>query len=236
MSRIVSEAAMLDIRNLAVGLKARYISGQPQPSLQPYPSEPRPSADPVVQHTKPIDLSSGKTVISLQDMIDTTIALKTNLDVEVIQPTSQWPHSLFTTTAFPSAEQNDLPPMATLEQDPNSLHVAQAISGLQREVLLLRNDLNFELWLSRENSKHIARLYQDRILMKTAETERQGLVGANYLRSQCIHSPFFCASITSFENIAGRSLASRRNYTNIKFKQLARRASMLIGTLSCRKS
>jgi len=57
----------------------------------------------------------------------------------------------------------------------NSFMVSQAISGLQREILLLRNDLNFELWLSRENSKHIGRLYQDQILMRTAETERQGL-------------------------------------------------------------
>jgi len=46
---------------------------------------------------------------------------------------------------------------------------------LQREVLLLRNELNFELWSSRENVKHIGRLYQDRVLSKTAEMERQGL-------------------------------------------------------------
>ncbi|KAH9484023.1 Tuberous sclerosis 1 protein-like protein [Psilocybe cubensis] len=178
ISRIVSEAAMLDIRNLAVGLRARYISGRPSPSLNPpesssTTSDPRPP--PESHSIKPIDLSSGKAVISLQDMIDTTIALKSKLDLEVIQPTSQWPHSLFSAIGVSSPEPNDLPPMATLEQDPNSLHVAQAISGLQREVLLLRNDLNFELWLSRENAKHIARLYQDRILMKTAETERQGL-------------------------------------------------------------
>lgn len=180
---------MLDIRNLAVGLRARYISGRPSPSLNPPESESssttsdaKPPLEPQVM--KPIDLSSGRTVISLQDMIDTTIALKSKLDLEVIQPTSQWPHSLFSAIGVSSPEQNDLPPMATLEQDPNSLHVAQAISGLQREVLLLRNDLNFELWLSRENAKHIARLYQDRILMKTAETERQGLVSIVFLRSE----------------------------------------------------
>jgi len=46
---------------------------------------------------------------------------------------------------------------------------------LQREILLLRNELNFELWVSRENVKHIGRLYQDHILSRSAEAERQGL-------------------------------------------------------------
>ncbi|TRM61869.1 hypothetical protein BD626DRAFT_500788 [Schizophyllum amplum] len=53
--------------------------------------------------------------------------------------------------------------------------VAQALASLQREVVLLRNELNFELWLSRENVKHIGRLYQDRTLYRSAETERQAL-------------------------------------------------------------
>lgn len=198
---------MLDIRNLAVGLQARYISGRPQPSLNPPESEPHVHSDDrshlESQVIKPIDLSSGKTIISLQDMIDTTIALKSKLNLEVIQPKSQWPHSLFSAIGVSSPEQNDLPPMATLEQDPNSFHVAQAISGLQREVLLLRNDLNFELWLTRENAKHIARLYQDRILMKTAETERQGLVriGSPLPRIQKLTSH---TSITSSVSIALR--------------------------------
>jgi hypothetical protein len=56
------------------------------------------------------------------------------------------------------------------------MHAVQAISELQREVLLLRNELNFELWLSRENIKHVGRLWHDRRLLQTAESERQGLV------------------------------------------------------------
>ncbi|KAI0934089.1 hypothetical protein AcV5_006053 [Taiwanofungus camphoratus] len=61
------------------------------------------------------------------------------------------------------------------EQEDVPSHVAQALSGLQREVLLLRNELNFELWNARENVRHIGRLYQDRVLSKTAEIERQAL-------------------------------------------------------------
>lgn len=55
-------------------------------------------------------------------------------------------------------------------------HIAQAISGLQREVLLLKNDLNLELWTARENVKHIGRLYKERVLSRNEEVERQSLV------------------------------------------------------------
>ena len=55
-------------------------------------------------------------------------------------------------------------------------HVAQAIAGLQREILLLKNDLNLELWSVRENVTHIGRLYKERVLSRNEEVERQGLV------------------------------------------------------------
>jgi hypothetical protein len=168
---------MLDIRNLAVGIRTRYSSENTASSssittlTQPdgLPNVADVTDDP--RFLRPIDLSSGRTVISLQDMIDTTVALRSNLDLEVIQPSSSWSPAIFSNTTTlnqSSSSQDDDPKKKFL--------VGQVISGLQREVLLLRNDLNFELWLSRENSKHIGRLYQDQILMKNAETERQGLV------------------------------------------------------------
>ncbi|KIM49478.1 hypothetical protein M413DRAFT_109137 [Hebeloma cylindrosporum] len=209
-SRIVSEAAMLDIRNLVVAVKARYPPRKPKPILsQLHPGESEhgsgdatdgyttegyategeasdsdamegDEADgdaPPPRFIQTIDISSGKAILSLQDMIETTVALKSNLNLEVIQPASQWPYALFSTTSGSLSQlPNDVQPeLSELNLEQNAAHVAQAISGLQREILLLRNDLNFELWLSRENSKHIGRLYQDRILMKTAEAERQGL-------------------------------------------------------------
>jgi len=166
---------MLDIRNLAVGIRTRYSLDKKQGYLSTTSEQPDgpPDVTDGLQFLRPIDLSSGRTVISLQDMINTTIALKSNLDLEVIQPSSPWSPAIFSsTTLFPSLDQSN----SSQNEDQNAPLVAQAISGLQREMLLLRNDLNFELWLSRENAKHIARLYQDQILMRTAETERQGLV------------------------------------------------------------
>ena len=65
---------------------------------------------------------------------------------------------------------------SALLDEPLPANVALAIAGLQREVLMLRCELNFELWMARENVKHIGRLYQDRVVSRTAEVERQGLV------------------------------------------------------------
>ena len=185
-SRIVSEAAMLDLRRLAVAIRGLSlpdsVSLPPQlPVEQHNPDNDDASEDDILR-LRPIDLSTGKAVLSLQDMINTTVALKSNLDLEVIQPSSQWPYALFAGTSGSLSESpNDAQPqLSVLQTDQNAAHVAQAISGLQRQILLLRSDLNFELWLSRENSKHIERLYQDRVLMKTAEDERQGLVCVDF--------------------------------------------------------
>ena len=172
---------MLDIRNLAVGIRTRYDSDEESSSattLAQPDSPPNDTDGP--QFLRPIDLSSGKVVISLQDMINTTVALKSNLDLEVIQPSSSWSPAIFpSTTPHPSFDENSLSQHNEVQshnEEQDNTPVVTAMSGLQRQNLLLRNDLNFELWLSRENAKHIGRLYQDQILMRTAETERQGLV------------------------------------------------------------
>lgn len=181
VGRIVSEAGMLDIRNLSIGAKERYelegkksvVTSCDASSTPTGTGGGSPNEDEPVRLLRPIDLSSGKAVIYIQDMVEASVALKSNIDLEILKPTSSV-KSGFMTRAFASAGPST-PPNASSDGD-SSTHVAQAISGLQREVLLLRNELNFELWHSRENSKHIGRLYKDRILMRTAESERQGLV------------------------------------------------------------
>lgn len=118
----------------------------------------------------------GRPRISLQDMVNTSIALKSHLDIEIVDPTPVWPYSLFPhdSTGFPPAS---TPPKRSPSQDEDTpLHIVEALSGLQREVLLLRNELNFESWLVRENTKQIGRLYEQRIMSRNAEVERQGLV------------------------------------------------------------
>jgi hypothetical protein len=108
----------------------------------------------------------GKPRVSLQDMVNTSIALKSNLDVDIVDPTPIWPYSLLLSEA--TAQSPGKP-------EPGS-SVVQGIAGLQREVLLLRNELNFESWLARENVRQIGRLFEQRIMRRNAEVERQNLV------------------------------------------------------------
>ncbi|KAG2158333.1 uncharacterized protein EDB93DRAFT_661000 [Suillus bovinus] len=181
VSRIASECTMLDVRNTALGSKQSYAgiaSAASEPSLLGsttiFDGDTSTAPTP---HPGYAELPAAKPRISLESMITASVALKSNLDVEIEAPTAAWSSLLFPTgSSSPTKRAFDIPsePNTYNEQQLPS-HVAQAISGLQREVLLLRNELNFELWLSRENVKHIGRLYQDRILSKNAEVEQQGL-------------------------------------------------------------
>jgi hypothetical protein len=101
-------------------------------------------------------------------MVNTSIALKSHLDVDIVDPTPIWPYALFPSEAVPQSPG---------KPEPGS-GVVQAITGLQREVLLLRNELNFETWLARENVRQIGRLFEQRIMSRNAEVERQNLVSS----------------------------------------------------------
>ncbi|KIJ69236.1 hypothetical protein HYDPIDRAFT_24089 [Hydnomerulius pinastri MD-312] len=183
---IASECTMLDVRNTALGSRHFHSEGTSTtpditvantlPSIIAIPKEDL-SGIPT-PHPGHIDLPPAKTRVSLQNMITTSVALKSNLDVDIESPTTAWSTLLFPPgSSSPSKGSINLPPESVSGSEGAQLpsHVAEAISSLQREVLLLRNELNFELWLSRENVQHIGRLHQDRILSKNAEVERQGL-------------------------------------------------------------
>ncbi|KAI9276319.1 hypothetical protein BY458DRAFT_433843 [Sporodiniella umbellata] len=49
------------------------------------------------------------------------------------------------------------------------------LAGLKREVLLLRNELNFELFLKQQHLQHIGRLHREHVLDSSVEAERQQL-------------------------------------------------------------
>jgi hypothetical protein len=53
-------------------------------------------------------------------------------------------------------------------------HVAEAISSLQRENLLLKDELEFELWLKKQNSCHSGCLYKEATKLR-AEVESESL-------------------------------------------------------------
>jgi hypothetical protein len=53
------------------------------------------------------------------------------------------------------------------------------IAALKREVLLLRNELNFELFLKQQHLQHIGRLHREHVMDSTVEAERQQLYNTN---------------------------------------------------------
>ncbi|KAJ7273587.1 hypothetical protein B0H12DRAFT_1090097 [Mycena haematopus] len=188
VARIASESMMLDIRNTAVGLRERYETRGTTANRREFSTPSINGSDDGGRTPMHTMGPSSETHIPFEDMITTS---SFNITTE-----PQWSSSIF--FSHPSSPVRPRPPLpaqpvAVTAPDGDTLpsHIAQAISGLQREVLLLRNELNFELWLSRENVKHVGRLYQDRILSRDAEVERQGLY--NKLRN-------YRSQVTRLEN------------------------------------
>jgi hypothetical protein len=193
LSRIVGECTMLNTRNVRIG------SQQEEPtmyqetrewlasSLSKSPTDVSPRAE---------EPQRGRYRISLRDMVATSVALKSGMDIEVdigdSQPT--WQDLLFFgSPSSPGKRSISLPregksvklPPTRDKEIPD--HVAEAISALQRKLILMNNELNCELWLARRNVEHIAQLKKECELAKSAEGERQGLVGfvCFHLESRC---------------------------------------------------
>lgn len=135
------------------------------------------------------ELPRGRFRISLRDIVATSVALKSGIDIETDRGESQatWPDLLFFgSLGSPGKRSASLPtgePVKPLpgrdKEIPN--HVAEAISALQRKLILMNNELNCELWLTQRNVEYIGRLKKECELAKSAEGERQGLVSLLYL-------------------------------------------------------
>ncbi|KEP48690.1 hamartin protein [Rhizoctonia solani 123E] len=65
----------------------------------------------------------------------------------------------------------DEPPLSR----PRHAMAEEALSILQRDVLILKNQLNFEIYLKELVQQHVGRLHQDKIVSRSEEAERQGL-------------------------------------------------------------
>lgn len=204
---------MLDVRSASLGLREQLFantsmlsSGQrtvpqqsttvtiesPDPIVQELSSSADSNVTSVLAPLPAPHAPSSKLQISLQEMISTSIALKSGLDIEVVDTPSEpgWATTLVelqsqSHTRSPSRKsagslsvRSPSPDPLRAPQGEESVpsHIALAIAGLQREILMLRSELNFELWMARENVKHIGRLYQDRVISRTAEVEQQRLV------------------------------------------------------------
>lgn len=194
---------MLDVRNASLGLREaqQLLASMPSPfHLATSTTDDDSGPDVALSSSAgssgssvlariPVVHTAHRPRISLQDMITTSMALKSGMDIELVDtvPSTSWPSELFqqSRTRSPSRDKAttssrtvtpDIGTRLSHSADEIPSHVAQAIAELQREVLLLRSELNFELWMARENVVHIGRLYEDRVVSKNSEIERQGLV------------------------------------------------------------
>ncbi|KAG6376376.1 Hsp90 protein-domain-containing protein [Boletus reticuloceps] len=174
---------MLNIRNIALGSRSSSIETDatldlPTVVLPSIVMTPEDNSGVPTPHPGHISLPPMKARVSLQDMVTTSVTLKSNLDIDIEYLGIPWSALLFPPgSSSPAKASIELPPESAGGAEGTQLpsHVAEAISSLQREVLLLRSELNFELWHSRENVRHIARLYQNHVLSKNAEADRQAL-------------------------------------------------------------
>jgi hypothetical protein len=94
----------------------------------------------------------------------------------------------------PSVAANDTtataPSPTATEQTIDSRDMSQEtkllLAALKREVLLLRNELNFELFLKQQHLQHIGRLHREHVLDTSVEAERQQLV-SNIITYLCLY-------------------------------------------------
>lgn len=203
LSRIVGECTMLNARNARIG------SRQEDPD-DAFGDTPRLAARPLPKSTAGVSSHStegphSRFRISLRDIVATSVALKSGMDIEIDDGESQetWSDLLFWSSPnSPGKRSVSLRPEgAPIKPFPGRGkeipdHVAEAISALQRKLILMNNELNCELWLARRNIQHIGRLKKECELAKSAEGERQGLV-SSLSRTPESHSQRRYASITN---------------------------------------
>ncbi|KAK7054977.1 hypothetical protein VNI00_003440 [Paramarasmius palmivorus] len=111
----------------------------------------------------------------LMDVRYTSIALHERYSSDEAKPDAEKLLELYTPALIPP-ETSPIQEPRPLES--TSLHSAdsdESLASLQHALLLLQTQARFTSYLQEQNIKHIGRLYQDRVLARNAEVERQGL-------------------------------------------------------------
>ncbi|KAL5529209.1 hypothetical protein ACEPAG_5183 [Sanghuangporus baumii] len=191
VSRIIGECMMLDseIRGLSSqeSVSSRYLDSTSRPVQKLRRSgDITTTQTPTLKNVQLEEIPPRQRKVSLHDLIATSVALKSGADIHVSEKAPAWPSILFTPppstvpSTTPSRSSSVDPSMTSEAASPTDelripTQISETIAGLQREVLLLRTELNFELWLKRENIRHIGRLHRDDVLTKSAENEQQRL-------------------------------------------------------------
>ncbi|KXS93641.1 hypothetical protein AC578_9085 [Pseudocercospora eumusae] len=157
------------------------------PPLPPIPPSNNGSISPAVSHTS---LRSGN---SWRDTQTTAVSSGIHIDgdspvlgphddaVEMLRPRSKAvvekirASQVLDEFPLPSSGLPGLQQMRDLSEPPPSTN----LTYLQREITLLRNDLNFERWHKAQYSQHIGQLMRKNVKDATVEAETLNLINAN---------------------------------------------------------
>jgi hypothetical protein len=167
---------LLDVRNAGIALQNRIgdVMSHPEPL-----SAEEATMTPRIYATE-LPPSPDRKPILLQDILSTSVLLKSGRDIDMTRKEKILPRPILVRSASSGATTSPSfmvsPTSPRIDETSVPHHITQAIAELQREILLLRNELNLELWLNRENVKHVGRLHEERVLSRSAEAERQALV------------------------------------------------------------
>ncbi|ELU41196.1 Hamartin domain-containing protein [Rhizoctonia solani AG-1 IA] len=131
----------------------------PAGSTQPPPPPPQPQPQPADPSASPKS-TGDRSEQSLEIMINTHATLTA----------PPGPLLFLADTPAPAA-----PASTTMSPRPRHAMAEEALSILQRDVLILRNQLNFEIYLKELVQQHVGRLHQDKIVSRSEEAERQSL-------------------------------------------------------------
>ncbi|PKK68279.1 hypothetical protein RhiirC2_782450 [Rhizophagus irregularis] len=121
--------------------------------------------------------------ISIHEIMDVHQALKSGADIVVGD--DPWASRIISYSNFLTVNHPTSPPENESPPTTNTTNTQASVAYLQREIMLLRNELNFELYLKQQHLQHIGRLHRDHILDSTVEAERQNLYNTcKILKSQ----------------------------------------------------
>lgn len=143
-------------------------------------TRPRSAAGPGDSPTLPSQLAISPSQTQLQDLINSNKAIKSGLNQSLandsVPSLALSQHELNAEAAGGSAQP------ITRSRATSSLSVADTgslVSQLQRQVLLLQNDLSFERYLKQQHMAHMGELRRRQVKEAASEAEMQNLIIAN---------------------------------------------------------
>ncbi|CAI2179751.1 10446_t:CDS:10 [Funneliformis geosporum] len=121
--------------------------------------------------------------ISMKEIMEVHKALKSGADIVVGD--DPWASKIISYSNSLSSSHPISPPENNAPPLKPTTNIQASVAFLQREIMLLRNELNFEFYLKQQHLQHIGRLHRDHVLDSTVEAERQNLYNTcRTLRSQ----------------------------------------------------